>query len=212
MRRALPILVILLVGVGAATWYGGPFGRRRDDAIRGSGMIEVTQVDVAFEVAGRVIERTADEGKLIDKGEPVARLDEREYRLQVERATATKAAADARYRLLLSGARAQEIDTALAAVEAADSDRSMQRAEQRRIAALQRNGLVSNADLDRANTALANADSVYQQARLHLDLLKEGARTEEIEEARARLHEAEKALELAELELARCQLFAPVAG
>jgi HlyD family secretion protein len=43
-------------------------------------------------------------------------------------------------------------------------------------------------------------------------MLKEGYRTEEVEEGRARLHEAEKALALAELNLARCQLFAPLAG
>src|ERR1043166_6064364 len=43
-------------------------------------------------------------------------------------------------------------------------------------------------------------------------MLKEGSRAEEVAEGRARLHEAEKALELAELNLARCQLFAPIAG
>lgn len=212
MRRTLPLLVIIMAALAIAAWRFAPFARERDDAIRGSGMIEVTQVDVAFEVPGRVVERAADEGQLIDKGEPVARLDEREYRLQVERATATKAAADARYRLILKGARAQEIDTALAAVEAADSDRSMQRAEHQRIATLHRDGLVSTADMERSTTALATAESTYQQARLRLDVLKEGFRTEEIEETRARLHESEISLELAELQLARCQLFAPVAG
>ncbi len=45
-----------------------------------------------------------------------------------------------------------------------------------------------------------------------LAMLKEGYRTEEVEEARARLHEAEKALALAELNVSRCQLFAPIAG
>ena len=43
-------------------------------------------------------------------------------------------------------------------------------------------------------------------------MLKEGYRTEEVEEGRARLREAEKTLELAELNLSRCQLFAPLAG
>lgn len=138
MRRALPIILILLICLGIAAWRFAPFAREQDDRIRGSGMIEVTQVDVAFEVPGRVIERPADEGQLLDKGEPVARLDDREYRLNVERATAAKAAAAARYRLVLKGARAQEIDTALAGVEAADSERSLQRAEHRRLATLQR--------------------------------------------------------------------------
>ena len=76
-------------------------------AIRGSGIIEVTQVDVAFEVAGRMIERSVDEGAMVDKGEPVGRLDDREYRLRVVRASAAKDAADARYRMMAKGAREQ---------------------------------------------------------------------------------------------------------
>jgi HlyD family secretion protein len=43
-------------------------------------------------------------------------------------------------------------------------------------------------------------------------MLKEGFRTEEIEEGRARLREADKALALADLNLSRCKLFAPIAG
>src|SRR5262249_30682353 len=62
------------------------------------------------------------------------------------------------------------------------------------------------------NTAYADARANRDRARAVLDMLKEGSRTEEVEEARARLHEAEKALELAELNLARCRLFAPIAG
>jgi HlyD family secretion protein len=213
MRRAVVVVaVVLLVGAGMVWWRVVRTISANSSTIRGSGMVEVTQVDVAFEVGGRILERPVDEGQLIDKGEPVARLDERDYRLQVERATAAKTAAEARYHLALKGARAQEIDQALAALEAADSDLSLKRAEHRRMNALHRSGVISDAELDRSATALAAAEAGRDQARLQLDLLKEGSRTEEIEEARARLREAEKALELAELQLARCQLYAPVAG
>ncbi len=149
---------------------------------------------------------------MVDKGEPIARLDDREYRLQVERASAAKSAAEARYQLLLHGPRAQELDQALAALEAAESDLSMRRADHRRITALRSADVVSQAEADQSATALAAAQAARDQARLRLDMLKEGARTEEIEEARARMREAEKSLELAELNLSRCQLFAPVAG
>ncbi len=199
--------------IGTVAWwrlYGAM--QRGPRGIRGSGMIEVTEVDVAFEVPGKIVERPAREGAMLDKGEPVARLDDREYRLQVERATAAKAAAEARYRLLLQGARAQEIDQALAALEAAESELSLRRAEHRRVAELRRAGIVSASEYDRSASALAAAQAARDQARLRLEVLREGFRTEEIEEARARLHEAEKALELAELNLSRCRLFAPVSG
>ena len=213
MRRLLIVLVVLVVVAGALAWWRlGGVVRQRNAAIRGSGMIEVTEVDVAFEVPGKIVERPVDEGYLIDKGEPIARLDDREYRLHVERATAAKAAAEARYQMLLKGPRAQEIDEALASLEAAESALSVQNADHRRVSELHRTGVASKAELDHSSTALAAAQAARDQARLRVDLLKEGSRSEEIEEGRAVLHEAEKSLELAELNLSRCQLFSPVAG
>src|SRR5579863_1351324 len=40
-----------------------------------SGNIELTEVDIAFKTAGRLIERTVDEGDEVKKGMVVARLD-----------------------------------------------------------------------------------------------------------------------------------------
>jgi len=212
MRR--PIVFVALVAVAAAVGFWRWYAVREaaEDAIRGSGIIEVTQVDVAFEVPGRMIERSADEGALLDRGEPVARLDDHEYRLQVERAAAAKTAAEARYRMMLRGARAQEVDQALAALEAAESDLRLQRLEHERIASLHAEGVVSRGDRDRADAALSGARAARDRATAQLQLLREGFRSEEIEQARAEMQQAAKALEIAELNLARCRLFAPMSG
>lgn len=210
-RFAIVIIVLALVGAAAA-WRWQASRATANAAIKGSGIIEITEVDVAFEVPGTIVQRYAEEGALLDKGEPIARLDDREYRLQVERATAAKMAAEARYHLVLKGPRGQEIDEALAAVEAAESELSTQQREFERIRALYETHVVSRAEFDRINAALSNTRAVRDRARAQLDMLKEGARAEEIEEARARFREAEKALELAQLNLSRCQLFAPIAG
>jgi membrane fusion protein YbhG len=213
MRRGLLIValaVVALAAVGGWRWYVGQNAHRHE--IRGSGIIEVTQVDVSFEIPGRVAERYADEGSLLDVGEPVARLDDREYRLQVERARAAHAAADARYHLLVKGPRDQEIDQALSALEAAESDLELRRNEHQRVDRLFQRGIVSRDEMDRSDTALATATAARDRAQSQLDLLREGSRTEEIEEGRARLHQAQAELELAELNLARCQVFAPLSG
>ncbi len=212
MRRRIALIVLVLVAAAVAIWRWYAAHESTQDAIRGSGIIEVTQVDVAFEVPGRMIERPADEGALLDKGEPVARLDEREYRLEVERASAAKNAVEARYRMMLHGSRAQEIDQALAALEAAESDLRLQRLEQARVASLHAEGVVARGELDRADAALAGARAARDRATAQLQLLREGFRSEEIEQARAEMQQAAKALELAELNLARCRLFAPMAG
>jgi HlyD family secretion protein len=214
MRRSI-VAVLVVVALAAIIVLGGRWWVGREDAttaIRGSGIIEVTQVDVAFEVAGRMIERAVDEGALVDKGEPVGRLDDREYRLRVARAAAAKATADAHYRMMTKGARAQEVDRALAAHEAAEVELAMQTREHARIARLHAEGIVSQGERDRLDNLLASARAIRDQTAAQLDQLREGFRIEEIEGARAELQRASADLELAELDLARCQLFAPAAG
>jgi HlyD family secretion protein len=213
MQRRIGIILVLIAVAGAALWWRWKTARDQSDrAIRGSGIIEVTEVDVAFEVPGTIKERYVQEGSLLDKGEPIARVDDREYHLQVERASAAKTAAESRYRLLLKGPRGQEVDQALAAVEAADTQSATAQREFDRVKALYDTHVVSQSEFDQVNNALIAAQAARDRARSQLAMLKEGFRTEEVEEGRARLREAEKALELAELNLSRCQLFAPVAG
>ncbi len=207
------IVGIALAAMGFGGWWWWQDSRAAaNHAIRGSGIIEVTEVDVAFEVPGTVIERLVDEGASLDRGEPIARLDEREYRLQAERAAAALAAAQARYTLLKNGARGQEIDQALAAMDTALSQYTLQEKELARARELLASGVMSRAEYDRISTAHATALGTRDRAAAQLALLREGSRTEELEEGRARLHEAEKALALAELNLSRCNLFAPISG
>jgi len=214
MRR--PLVGVLVIGTLAAVlFFGTRWWTAREQAataIRGSGIIEVTQVDVAFEVSGRMIERSVDEGAMVDKGEPVGRLDDREYRLRVTRASASKEAADARYRMMMKGSREQEVGRALAAREASDAALAMQTREYARISRLHAEGIVAQTERDRLENLVANARAAHDQAVQQLDQLREGFRTEEIEGARAELQRAGADLDLAELDLARCQLFAPAAG
>jgi membrane fusion protein YbhG len=149
---------------------------------------------------------------MVDKGEPVARLDNREYQLRVDRAVAAKAVADARYRMMTKGAREQEVGRALAAREAAEAELAMQTREHARIARLFAEGIVAQGERDRLENLLASARASRDQAAAQLDQLREGFRIEEIEGARAEMQRAAAELELAELDLARCQLFAPAAG
>lgn len=211
-----PLVALLAVtALAVALFFGSRWWTARERqaaAIRGSGIIEVTQVDVAFEVAGRMIERNVDEGAMVDKGEPVGKLDDREYRLRVERARAAKDSTDAHYRMMTKGSREQEVARALAAREAADAELAMQTREYDRINRLHGEGIVAQTDVDRLGNLLASARASHDQAVQQLDQLREGFRTEEIEGARADLQRASADLDLAELDLARCQLFAPAAG
>ena len=75
MRKRILILgMVLAVAVAAVYAFRGA-GRTPDNRIVVSGNIELTQVDIAFKTAGRLIERTVDEGDAVKKGQLIARLD-----------------------------------------------------------------------------------------------------------------------------------------
>jgi multidrug efflux pump subunit AcrA (membrane-fusion protein) len=53
-----------------------------------SGNIELTEVNIAFKTAGRLIERTVDEGDSVKKGQVIARLDRDQLVAQRDREVA----------------------------------------------------------------------------------------------------------------------------
>jgi len=90
MKRRLILILILLVVVaaGLTALYKN---RSRDDApgrIVVSGNIELTEVNIAFKTAGRLIERTVDEGDSVKKDQIIARLDRDQLIAQREREAA----------------------------------------------------------------------------------------------------------------------------
>ena len=89
---------------------------------RVSGQVDATEVQVAPEVGGRIIEMPIAEGDRVKQGDVVARLDTRDVDLALQRAQAERAQADAQLRLLQAGARGEDIRQAEAQVAAASAD------------------------------------------------------------------------------------------
>jgi len=74
MKKRILIIVILAAGAAAVYAYRGR-NRQPDDRIVVSGNIELNEVNIAFKTAGRLVERTVDEGDAVKKGQVIARLD-----------------------------------------------------------------------------------------------------------------------------------------
>ncbi|HPT26099.1 MAG TPA: efflux RND transporter periplasmic adaptor subunit [Bryobacteraceae bacterium] len=87
MRKKL-ILIAILAAIGG---YWG-YTRWRDgaeaDTIRLSGNIELTEVDIAFKTAGKLVELNVDEGDAVSKGQTLARLDKAEFERTLDRENA----------------------------------------------------------------------------------------------------------------------------
>jgi len=99
-KRHLTVGVLLLVlAVMAVRWLG--WGRGNPKILKVSGNIELTEVDIAFKTAGRLVTLAVDEGDRVKKGALIARLDQEE--LQQWRESAAASLEAARSRLTQSG-------------------------------------------------------------------------------------------------------------
>lgn len=89
MRKKIVVLIVLGLLIGAGyIFFLKRQGRRSADSITVSGNIELTEVNIAFKIPGKLIERAVDEGDLVRKGQVVARLDQDQLLAQKQRETA----------------------------------------------------------------------------------------------------------------------------
>lgn len=220
MTRSLRTLVIVAIAAGGCTT------KTLDNSIRVSGHVEATEVQVAAEVGGRIVDLKVDEGTRLMPGDIIALLDARDTELQIQRAKADRAAASAQLRLVEAGSRIEDIRQAQAQVDAAQGDVTTIEAELKS----------AQLDLDRFETLLkANAGSVKQRddakarvdvaieraraakereraAREALARLQKGSRPEEIDAARARVAAADAQIAILEKSVRDASVVAPVAG
>ncbi len=88
-----------------------------------TGFIEGTQVRIAPEVGGRIMEILVDEGDEVTVGQVLVRLDDAFWRSKLREAEAAVAAAEANLARVQAGARPAEIAAAQAALSQAQAER-----------------------------------------------------------------------------------------
>ena len=168
---------------------------------RASGYVEATDVRVAAEVGGRLLEVKAVEGDRVAAGDLIARIDTADAELLLRRAQADRDQAQAQLALLLAGSRPEDVRQASAQMQAAQADVKAAQADADAAAAdLQRfedllranAGSVKQRDdaATRREVAVARVRGAQDRAQAAADTLarvRAGARVEEIAAARARV-------------------------
>jgi membrane fusion protein, multidrug efflux system len=158
------------------------------------------QVVLNTKVAGRLAELPVDLGSVVHQGDVVAVLDLADFRLRVEQAATALAQARARLGVPLDGSDDQVALEKTAVVRQARALLTQATAQRSRTASLNRDGILSKAELDQAEADFRVAEARYQ---------------EQLEEARSRralVAERQAALRLAEQALADATLRAPFDG
>ena len=161
------------------------------NTIRVSGHIEATEVQLAPDVGGRLLELRPAEGDRVAAGDIVARLDTRDVELQIARARADRAAAE---------------------LKAADADLVRFEALLAANAGSQKQRDDAQARVDVARERVRALQQRIEAAREGVARLEAGASREEIDGARARVAAADAQLAVLEKGRADATVVSPVAG
>lgn len=227
MPKPLRVVLVLIVVAGAGTAWWLTHRKPADpDRLQISGTIEVTQVDLAFKIAGRLQERAVDEGDPVAAGQVVARLDASDQEVMVSRAQAEAKYAQAYLAKLESGSRPEEVaaaraglEQARAAAKVADSRLKLAGDDLDRYKDLLAQDVISQQKFDQVRSAYDTALNTSREAvarissaEAGLNLVLAGPRKEEIEQARAQVSATEQALALARQQLSDTRLLAPTDG
>lgn len=212
MRKGI-LIALILIAIGITAVLTKRFNGRHDDgALSLSGNVEITESDIGFKTAGRVVDHLVDEGQRVHKGEKLAVLDSSELEGLVEQNKANLNEALARLEDIRSGARPQEIEQARANVNATEAELSKATKDYERAEVLYKKGLIALQEVDSARKALDVAASQHKKALEAFSLVKEGARREEIKAAKERVQQALAALNVSEERLKDTAIYAPVLG
>jgi membrane fusion protein YbhG len=158
----LIVIVIAILGAAGMLAYRSLHPEATNKIVV-SGNIELTQVDIAFKTSGRLIERTVNEGDVVEKGKEIARLDREQLLHQRDTATAALATADAQLAESKSALKWQE-ESMQADLQLKNADLN---AAQSQLLQLQ-NGARPQ-ELQQATATVAAAQSQYDGAKKDWD-------------------------------------------
>jgi RND family efflux transporter MFP subunit len=234
MRRRILVIAVALVLAGLIGWsVWSRFGRREAAAepvaapvavqnpsrgaisrtLRYSGTLEPrATVTVLSKVPGRVERILVSEGDPVRKGQLVVLMEDDVARLQAEQAAAALEAAQAQLEKAERGVRPEELANAQATLadaekDLADAETAFQRAER-----LYADGAITKAAREEAQAKLRAARTGVENARRSVQMMEQGAGSEEQRMAEAQLASARAQHDLAKLNLDNTRVTAPIGG
>ena len=176
------------------------------------GNVDIREVQLAFQDAGRIRALPVDEGARVAAGQVVAELDPTRYQLELQRLNGEVAAQTQVLARLRQGSRPQEVARARAAAASARAslaDAATQLARKQQLRTVNR---ISVQEVDTARTRVETLQANLKAAEEEVSLVVEGPRREDIAAAEASLAALAAARDLAAQRLEDTRLLAPAAG
>ena len=199
----LAVAALLIAGVAGVLYWQAVTLNADPDALLVSGNVEAHQSLVSFkDVTSRIVELPFDEGKWVEQGTLLARLDDSNYKQQV---AVDKAAVKVQEEQLASAR--ENLAAAEHAVVSDQADFEQKGTDYQRFQELWKQGATSAQSRDLAETAMKQS-----QAALKRDQALERVARQNIATAEANVKNALETLQLANITLGYTVLRAPFSG
>jgi HlyD family secretion protein len=223
------ILLFLLLGAGGWVWTawnaatpvqvqrvvnantGGPAAG--EVILNATGyIIAAHKIEVAAKVVGRVSWIGVEKGDRVQKGQAIVRLEDDEYRAQLQQAEGRLQQLQAQLLELETGSRPEEIAVAKANAEQAKAELRREELNLNRIRKLVEEGVFSRQQLDDAEAAFRSNQARVEALEKSYRLVEIGPRAERLAAVRGQIVEAKGAVAFFETQLANTIIKAPVNG
>jgi HlyD family secretion protein len=176
------------------------------------GMADSREILVSAKLAGRLAQVRVQEGDHVRMGDTIALLASPEVYDKVAQAAGAVRSAEARLAMARHGARAEEIRMAETQATQATEARKLAETTWRRIEKLQADSALSRQQADEAEFRWQAAQETEIAASARLQMVRKGARPEEIEAAEGLVQSARNALAEAKDWQKEIAVLAPVDG
>ncbi|MDZ4800880.1 MAG: efflux RND transporter periplasmic adaptor subunit [Bryobacteraceae bacterium] len=222
------IAIILLLGAGRYV-YGMLNQEREVDSIRvaapqsgatgdsvvlnATGYIMAAhKIQVASKVLGRVAWIGVEKGDKVREGQVIVRLEDDEYRAQLQQYKGRLASLTARLAELQAGSRPEEVERSAADVQEAEANVTNAKQSLDRAEPLVRDGVQARSVLDDARARFDRESARLRAVRKQHELVRIGPRREQIDAMRGQLEEVKGEVAFYETQLANTLIKAPVSG
>ncbi|MBC8166798.1 MAG: efflux RND transporter periplasmic adaptor subunit [Bryobacteraceae bacterium] len=170
------------------------------------------KIQVASKVLGRVAWIGVEKGDKVKEGQVIVRLEDDEYRAQLQQYKGRLASLTARLAELQAGSRPEEVERANAEVQEAEANLTNAKQALERAIPLVRDGVQSRSYLDDARARHDREAARLSAVRKQSELVRIGPRREQIDSMRGQLDEVKGEVAFYETQLANTLIKAPVSG
>lgn len=205
IKKIAPALILIYILSGC--------GNKKDaNLITASGTIESVDVTVSSKLLGQIKKIPIAEGDRVKSGDLLVELDHDMLDIQLRQAEARVEQADAQLKLLLSGARKEDIEVAEQSLNQAKINLDQAKTDKDRYASLYETRTITKKQYDDAVARYDVSLAQYNSAKENLGKIKTITRPEDIQSAKANVKSLEASADMLRKNIEDSKIFAPVDG